>query len=374
MEKVITKTVLIIKNDTILCIASILAVLSSFFVKPSLSYINYIDFRVLAILFCFMLVVAGLQQIGVFKNIGIYLEKKVKTIKGFCLVLTLLCFFLSMLITNDATLITLVPLTIATLNTEQYKRHLMPIIIIETIAANLGSMLTPMGNPQNLYLFSLSNVTATRFMLDMLPLTIISLLLIIFLIVIQKNEVLIITELNSQTENINKKSLVVYCLLFIILLLNVLNILPYKLVFFIVTIAVLFWNKKLFRCVDYSLLLTFVAFFIFIGNIGSINIIKTFLEQIILGNEFLGGILTSQFMSNVPAAMLLSRFTTNYTSLLWGVNAGGLGTLIASMASLISYKFYANAFPNQRSKYILLFSIYNFIPLVIMLIFGIITL
>ena len=373
MKKILLNSFNFFKKETVLCIATILAITSSFFVKPSINYLNYIDFRVLAILFCLMLVVSGMQKIGVFKNIGIVLGSKVKSIKGLCFVLTFLCFFLSMLITNDVALITFVPFTITIFKDEKYKDTLLSLIVIETIAANLGSMLTPIGNPQNLYLFSLSNMSVKKFIYIMLPITILSFILIVFLVIIQKNKSFI-QNTTPKKQQINKKQLLVYSFLFMVCLFNIAHILSYISVLLIVVIAVFYIDKSLFKNVDYFLLLTFIAFFIFIGNIGSINYIKDFLRYWILGNEFLAGIITSQFISNVPAAMLLSGFTENYVPLLWGVNVGGLGTLIASMASLISYKYYSNISSAKKAKYIIKFCVYNFLLLIILYTFVIIML
>lgn len=358
-----------LKKDTVLSIAILLAVISAFMVKPSKEYISYIDYRVLVLLFALMLVVGGFKSLGVFRLLGEKLCCNVSSLRSLTIVLTCLCFFSSMLITNDVALITFVPFTISVFVMIACEDKLIPVIVIETIAANLGSMLTPIGNPQNLLLFSAGNMTVGEFIKHMLPITVISFLLILGCILILKNQSICIEikEGEAQESIIKKKEFWVYMILFLVCMGNVFHLYSYWIVGFVVVLVVLLVNKKLFAEVDYSLLLTFAGFFIFIGNMKQIDAINQWIMDIITGNELIIGVLASQVISNVPAAMLLSGFTTDFKELLYGVNIGGLGTLIASMASLISYRFYGKAYPERKQEYFKKFTIYNVVLLVIIL-------
>ncbi len=363
------------KKETVLCIALLLAVLSSFVIVPDSAYFDYIDFRTLAILFCLMSVMAGLQKIGLFQWIAEGLLKRVQSIRQLVLILVLLCFFFSMLITNDVALITFVPFTFTVmklLGEEQKKKLIIPVVVMQTIAANLGSMLTPIGNPQNLYLYGKAGLAVGEFLLLMLPFTLLSLILLLVWCLWQghgKSASLQIT-FEKQTSLKGKEiALTLYMILFLLSILVVAHIVPYQVVLAIVILAVFLRDRKVLLQVDYSLLLTFVGFFVFIGNMGRIPAFRELLQGIVEGNEVMTAIMSSQVISNVPAALLLSGFTTDYQSLIVGTNLGGLGTLIASMASLISYKFVVREERNAKGAYLLYFTVANIcflVPLVIL--------
>lgn len=356
------------KKDTVLSIAVLLAAASAFLVKPGKEYASYIDYRVLVLLFSLMLVVGGFKSLGVFRILGEKLCCNVNSIRSLTIVLTCLCFFSSMLITNDVALITFVPFTISVFVMIACEDRLIPVIVIETIAANLGSMLTPIGNPQNLLLFSAGNMTVGEFVLHMLPVTMISFFLITGCIMLLKNQKISVelSDKGAQESVLKKKIFWIYLLLFMVCMGNVFRLYSYWIVGIVVVLVVLTVDKKLFAEADYSLLITFAGFFVFIGNMKQIDAVNQWIMDIITGNELIIGILSSQVISNVPAAMLLSGFTTDYKELLYGVNIGGLGTLIASMASLISYRFYAKAYPERRKEYFKQFTVYNIVLLVIL--------
>lgn len=363
------------KKETVLCIAVLLAILSSFVVIPDKKYLNYIDFRTLAILFCLMTVMVGLQKIGVFQWIAEGLLKRVKNVRALVLILVLLCFFFSMFITNDVALITFVPFTfivLKLLGEELSKKLMIPVVVMQTIAANLGSMLTPIGNPQNLYLYGKAGLTVGEFLWLMLPYTTLSLVLLVVWCLFQgkeKGASLQIT-FEKQTSLKGKEvALICYLLLFLVSILVVAHVITYQIALAIVLVVVLVMDRKVLLQVDYSLLLTFVGFFVFIGNMGRIPAFRELLQSIVEGNEVLTAIVSSQVISNVPAALLLSGFTENYQALIVGTNLGGLGTLIASMASLISYKFVAKEEGKRKGAYLLYFTIANIcflVPLVIL--------
>lgn len=356
-----------IKKETVLCVSGILAIISMFFITPSIEYIDYIDFRVLSLLFCLMIVVSGMKQLKIFDFLAIKTLSKIKTTKSLTLLLVLLCFFCSMFITNDVALITFVPFTILILSITKDNSLLIPIIVLQTIAANLGSMLTPIGNPQNLYLYNTYSISFDVFLLRMLPIWVTSLILIIVASITIKSRSINISFKPEDLPSINIKKLLVYFALFIICLLCVLRIIPFQIMLAITVIIVILVDYHLLFKADYMLLLTFIFFFIFIGNISHIDAISNFFADIVQGNELFAGIISSQFISNVPAAILLSAFTTDGISLLYGVNIGGLGTLIASLASVISFKFYCNTDNSNKTKYLSIFTVYNIIFMIILI-------
>lgn len=369
------------QKETVLCIALVLAVLSSFVVLPDKQYVDYIDFRTLAILFCLMCVMAGLQKLGLFQLIAERLLGRVKSCNALRVILILLCFFFSMLITNDVALITFVPFTFTVLKLlgdEGQRIMTIPVVVLQTVAANLGSMLTPIGNPQNLYLYAKSGLSIGSFLLLMLPYTLISLLLLLiadFLFArfgeMGKSAGLGFIISNEQKLNGGVKVLWVYLGMFVLCLLTVAHVVSVWITLAVVLVVQLLLDKEVLKRVDYSLLLTFVGFFVFIGNMGRIPAFSNFLQQIIVGNEVITSVVASQAISNVPAALLLSGFTENYEALIVGTNLGGLGTLIASMASLISYKYIGKESEKgvigSKGKYLMTFTLVNICFLVVLM-------
>ena len=368
-----------IKQEMILIVACVLAVISMFFVTPDKAYLEYIDFRTLGILFSLMALMAGFQSMGVFEEISRKLLNKVQNIRQLVVTLTLLCFFFSMIITNDVALITFVPFTFVLfdmIGQAEEKKWLIPVVVLQTISANLGSMLTPIGNPQNLYLYGKSGMAFEKFILLMLPYTVLSLamLLVSSFAIGTFGHKKITVSLTTNSKEKNTLKVIMYVILFCICILAVLRVISVSIAFAVTLFAILIFDRKVLKKVDYSLLLTFVGFFIFIGNMGRLPMFSSLLQKYISGNEVITAVLTSQIVSNVPAALLLSNFTENLPALIVGTNIGGLGTLIASMASLISYKFIAQKKNVSKGKYLLFFTIANIIFLVaLMLLYVIIT-
>lgn len=370
------KIIHFVKQETVLCAALALAVLSMFFVRPDREYISYIDFRTLAILFCLMGVMSGLQKTGVFQWVAQALLGKVKTARQLAWILVLLCFFSSMAVTNDVALITFVPFTFIVLDlagAEARKQLLVPVVTLQTIAANLGSMLTPIGNPQNLYLYGKAGLSLGSFVLLMLPYTLVSFLLVMLWSAVQtrKYNAPIAVSFSEHVRLADKKiQLVVYLLLFAADLLTVARVIPYGLALLITAVGILLADRSIFARLDYSLLLTFVGFFVFIGNMGRLPVFHDFLQRIVSGSELLTGAAASQVISNVPAALLLSGFTDDLAPLIIGANIGGLGTLIASMASLISYKLVVREEGAVKGAYFRCFTWTNLAFLAVLMLFA----
>ena len=362
-----------IQQETVLTAAAVLAVVSAFFVPPDAQYLGYIDLRTLAILFSLMTVMAGLRRQGFFDGLGRALLSRTHSTFQLTLVLVGLCFFGSMFITNDVSLLTFVPFTfvvLSRLGADVRCSLLIPVVCMQTIAANLGSMLTPIGNPQNLYLYGKSGMSMAEFLLLMLPYTVVSLLLLVgwAVAVCRKQASSCIGALPEQPNTTaDRKIILLDAVLFAVCLLAVVRVLPYGVAFAAVLVCVLFADPHTLRAVDYSLLLTFVAFFIFIGNLGRIPAFSGWLQEFLTGREVLVAVLASQVTSNVPAALLLSGFTAETQALIIGTNLGGLGTLIASMASLISYRQIARELPQGKKQYFGLFTLSNLIFLALLL-------
>ncbi len=366
----VRKIVNFAKKETVLFAAVLLAFGSMVCVPPDMQYLSYIDYRVLALLFCLMTVMEGFKSTGFFAAVAGKLLEKVKTFRQLYLVLVFLCFFTSMWITNDVALLTFVPFTVLVLRMTGLEQEMIPVIVLQTIAANLGSMTTPVGNPQNLYLYSISGMGIGAFLQIMGPLTLISAGLIFLICLIHKDFPIRQGMLGKEIVGVRKAGEnQVLAVLFFISLLSVFRILSWQLLLLIVLASCIgikaFCKEKYLPLeADFGLLLTFVAFFIFIGNMGRICAVREVLSQVLNGGELLISFLCSQMISNVPAAILLSGFTQEYRGLLQGVNIGGLGTLIASLASLISYKFFAaeseqTPAAGTRGRYMLTFTIWN---------------
>lgn len=365
------KILAFIKRETVLTVAWVLAILSTFFTPPDAAYIGYIDFRSLGILWGLMVIMQGLRKNGLFERIGLILLTKTQKVWQLCAVLIFLCFFGGMLITNDVALITFVPFAVLMLAQAKQEQLMIPTVVLQTIAANLGSMLTPIGNPQNLYLYGLSGMSLGEFVLWMLPYTVLSgILLVLSLLLLPGKTVRVYANVEAKagaSDKGTKYRIALYLVLFAVALLAVARVLDYRWLLAIVFVTVLVTENKVLVQVDYALLLTFVGFFIFTGNMGRIPVVEQALAALVEGREIGVGVAVSQCISNVPAALLLSEFTGDYKALLLGVNIGGLGTLIASMASLISYKIFVNEYSGKKGRYFAWFTAANVVYLVILM-------
>lgn len=360
------------KKEAVLSVAMLLAVISALLVHPDKEYIGYIDFRTLAILGSLMTVMAGLQKLGIFPYIAEKLLTRVKQVKGILFILTMLCFFGSMFITNDVALITFVPFTFIVLEMvlgNEAEKWIVPVVVMQTIAANLGSMLTPIGNPQNLYLYGKAGMGLMQFMGHMLPYTVAAFVLLTGWCIFFPCKDSGVTAWKAEKTNTLQASpvlLTLYAVLFILCLLTVAHVVPYGVTLALVVSTVFLVDKSVLTQVDYSLLLTFTGFFVFIGNMGRIPAFCDLLQRLIAGNEVATAIIASQFISNVPAALLLSGFTDAYDLLMIGTNLGGLGTIIASMASLISFKYIGREYKQLRGKYLASFTLANVLFLAVL--------
>ena len=362
-----------LKTETILVAAFVLAVISCFLVPPDMGYTQYIDTHTLALLFSLMAVMAGFQKAGIFDKISSIILSHTGSQKGLSFVLVSLCFFGSMLITNDVALITFVPLGILVLKTAKMESSLPIVVTLMTIAANLGSMLTPIGNPQNLYLYTLSGLSLWQFLQITAPYTILcAILLVVGVLGLPTQKGSLRIKMNQPTISLNHS--ILYFILFVLALFCVAGLLSVWILLAVVVVSVALLDRTVLKKVDYSLLATFAAFFVFIGNMGRMSAFHDFVQKIVLGNEQITAVVASQIISNVPAALLLSGFTHEWAQLIIGTNLGGLGTLIASMASLISYKQIASQYPHQKGRYLLIFSLWNIGFLAVLLIFSLMVL
>lgn len=348
-----------LKKECVLVTALMLALVTSFISRPKL---EYIDFKVLILLFNLMIIVAAFNKLKVLDYAAVSLLNKCSSYRGVSIALVFITFAASMFVTNDVALITFIPITLIIGNKVNIK--VLNLVVLQTLAANLGSSLTPMGNPQNLFLYTFYNIDPIAFLKIMLPVSILAVVFLLLLIFREKDK-----NLNLDLDKVNiedRRKCACFFILLVVVLLSVFHVVDYRAAFVITVIAVAVLDRTLFMKVDYSLLLTFIGFFIFIGNISNMNNVRNFMESMLNGadNTYYAGVLASQVISNVPATMLLSGFTSHFKELLLGVNIGGMGTLIASLASIISYKLYCNEHDNTRS-YIKVFTKYNLIGLAV---------
>ena len=355
-----------LKQEAVLVIAALCAVISMLWVPPSAEYWQYIDLEVLCQLFCLMAVIAGWQQQGLFEWMTHRLLVRVRTLRSLSIILVLLPFFASMLLTNDVALLTFVPFTILLLRSIGQSKYLIYLIVLQTVAANLGSMLTPCGNPQNLFLFATSQMYLGEFMLLVLPFSALSLAALLPAAAgIRQQQIAF--QLPEQPSHGSPRRLLLLGALFVLCLLAVLHIVHYLLVTAIVVAIMLLTSRDALRQVDYSLLATFVCFFIFSGNMSNIPLIHQFIAGLI-GDDVTGvAVGLSQVISNVPAAVFLAGFSNDYPGLIIGTNLGGLGTIVASLASLISFRFYIKTPEARPGRYLAIFTLINVLALALLI-------
>ena len=355
------------KENVVLIIAILAAIITSFIIPPDAEYINYFDFKTLSCLFCVLAVVCALRNIRFFYTLAREIVYRFRTTRIAILALIYITFIGSMLIANDMALLTFLPLGYFILHTTNKEKYLAFTFIMQNISANLGGMLTPFGNPQNLYLYSKFEIPDGQFISIMTPPFLLSVVLItLCCIIFVKDDKM---EIEEGEVNLPVGRVIIYLILFAIAILMVFRFMPYQLGLIIIPVALLFLDRKALVQVDYGLLFTFVFFFIFAGNMGRISLVKDFFSNLLGINTLIFSAISCQFISNVPSAILLSQFTNNYRELLVGVNIGGAGTLIASLASLITFKEYTKLYPEKTSSYILKFSLFNFGFLIVLAVF-----
>ncbi len=354
-----------LKQEKVLCIAAVCTLITMFFVPPDGIYFSYIDLRVLCLLLCLMAVVAGFQHCGAFQWLAVRLLQSSRSGTILGVVLVLLPFFSAMLVTNDVALLTFVPFTLLLLEQIGCVQCAIPVLVLQTIAANLGSMATPVGNPQNLFLYAFYELAPGEFFSVTMPLTLVSLLCLLVSALPLLPRQLPALQLHGELGS--RRALAIYGVLFLFCLLSVFRILPYGILTVIVLLTIAVLDKSLLKELDYGLLATFVCFFIISGNLGRLDVVRTALQQLLEHSPLLTAVAASQVISNVPAAVLLSGFTGDWASLLEGVNIGGLGTPVASLASLITLKQYL-AWPNAKpGRYLAVFTGANLIGLLLLL-------
>ena len=353
-----------IKKNTVFCIAALAAVITSFFVPPDKEYLTYFDWKTLVCLFLTLAVICALRNIKFFTILARRLVLFAGNLRGMFLLLITITFIGSMLIANDMALITFLPLGYFALSTTGKEKYMAYLFILQNISANLGGMLTPFGNPQNLYLYSYYNISTFEFCKIMFPPFLLAIALLGIACLPIKATKLTVSE--EFSEKLDSKKTTLYIILFIVSLLVVFRIIPVVLGLLIITPILFVCDKDCLKMVDYYLLGTFFFFFIFAGNLSRIDAVNTFVSALLEKDTLIVSALSCQGISNVPSAILLSRFTGDYRSLLLGVNIGGTGTLIASLASLITFSEYRILYPERSKHYFWLFTLINAVFLIIM--------
>lgn len=353
-----------ISTNLVMCIAFVVAVITSVIVPVDRQYIGYFDFKTLTCLFCVLAVVCALKNIKFFYILADKIVRVFKNAKMCVLALVYITFIGSMLIANDMALLTFLPLGYFVLTAASKRKYMAFTFIMQNIAANLGGMLTPFGNPQNLYLYSKYNIPNLEFISIMaLPFLFSIIIITVCCLIFVKSEPL---KLKDEAMLLNKKRTALYLTLFALSIVIVFRVIPYWVGLIIIPPVLLVFDRKALKSVDYGLLFTFVFFFIFAGNMARIDIVRDLFSSLLNKNTLLVSIASCQFISNVPSAILLSQFTENYKDLLVGVNIGGVGTLISSLASLITFREYVKHNPGKTRYYIAIFSAFNFAFLIIL--------
>lgn len=353
-----------ISKNLVMCIALVAAIVTSVIVPVDKQYIGYFDFKTLTCLFCVLAVVCALKNINFFYILADKIVRVFKNAKMCVLALVYITFIGSMLIANDMALLTFLPLGYFVLTAASKRKYMAFTFIMQNIAANLGGMLTPFGNPQNLYLYSKYNIQNLEFISIMaLPFLFSIIIITVCCLIFVKSEPL---KLKDEAMLLNKKRTALYLTLFAWSIVIVFRVIPYWVGLIVIPPVLLVFDRKALKSVDYGLLFTFVFFFIFAGNMARIDIVRDLFSSLLNKNTLLVSIASCQFISNVPSAILLSQFTENYRDLLVGVNIGGVGTLISSLASLITFREYVKHNPGKTRYYIAIFSAFNFAFLIIL--------
>lgn len=362
-KKVVRKAKSFTRKNTVTVIAFVVALITCFIIPPDSKYLGYFDFKTLACLFAVLAVVRALRNLRFFYKIASTIVKCFKNLKMSILALVYITFIGSMLIANDMALLTFLPLGYYVLRTTGKEKYMAFTFIMQNIAANLGGMLTPFGNPQNLYLYTKYNIPTDEFMLIMAPPFVIAIILITICCLFIPAEPL---KVEDDEIILPPGKTTIYLILFFVSIMMVFRGVPYQLGAIVVAVSIFFLDKYALKKVDYPLLMTFAFFFIFSGNMGRIEAVKSFFSFLLEKSTLVFSVVSCQFISNVPSAILLSQFTQNYKELLLGVNIGGAGTLIASLASLITLREYTKRNKGKTKKYILMFSAFNFAFVIIL--------
>ena len=360
--------VMLIKKNVVMFVALLAALVTMVIIPPDKEYLNYFDFKTLTCLFCVLAVVCALKNIRFFYILAKKIVQLFRNARIAVLALVYITFIGSMLIANDMALLTFLPLGYLVLTTTGKGKYMAFTYIMQSIAANLGGMLTPFGNPQNLYLYSFFEIPTGEFMQIMLPPFLVSITLItLCCLIFVKAEPL---EIRDEPTFLPKGRTVLYLCLFALSIAIVFRGIPYYIGLAIIPIALLIADRKALKMVDYPLLFTFVFFFVFAGNMARIDGVKQLFSALLSKSTLIFSVLSCQVISNVPSAILLSQFTDNYRHLLLGVNIGGVGTLIASLASLITFREYTKRNPGKTGYYVLMFTLFNLAFLVILTLFA----
>ena len=358
------KVLKFIKKNVVFCIAALVALVTAFFVPPDSEYLGYFDWKTLSCLFLTLAVVCALRNIKFFTILARKLVTLSGNLRSLFLLLIVITFVGSMIIANDMALITFLPLGYFALSVTHLEKYMAYLFVLQNVSANLGGMLTPFGNPQNLYLYSYFNIPTGEFCLIMLPAFLIAVALLMLACLPIKPIKFSIDE--EFGEKLNVKKTILYLVLFALSILIVFRIIPFILGLIIIPIILFFVDRDSLKMVDYALLGTFFFFFIFAGNLSRIDAVNSLISSLLQKDTLIVSALSCQLISNVPSAILLSRFTSDYGALLLGVNIGGTGTLIASLASLITFSEFKILHPEQTKKYIAIFTAVNVAFLVIL--------
>lgn len=353
----------IIKKEPMLTVSVIAAIISLFITPPSKELLTAIDWHTLGTLFMMLTILEGFKKEHIFNPL-LRLASKTGYLVTLSLFLVFSVFFSSMFVTNDVSLIIFVPLTIILFRAARREQFILPLLAMENIAAVRGSLLMPFGSPQNLFIYSQSGMSAAAFIGIMFPIWIISLFLLIIFVAfpyrknLKEKAHIEDADFTVPDSELNKKKQIAFLLLFIMVLTTIVTRTScWPIAVIIVAVLVAIIDYKILIKTDYVLLLTFLCFFVFSSSIASNETIAAFLHKIVSGHEYIVSILLSQFISNVPASIVLYPFSENVKALLYGLDSAGLCTLIGSLASVINYRIYVREYPKGGMKFIKYFTL-----------------
>ncbi len=334
------------KNNIIFTIVVVIAAISCFFVPFDKGYLDYFEWNTLACIFLLLLIIAGFANIQFFEKVARIIVKRFKNTRSVIMCLIFVTYVSALINANDMSLLTFLPLAYIVLKYTNNQRYIAFTFIMQNIASNLGGMLVPTGNPQNLYIFSFYKMSLWEFLKIMALPTLMALVLIVIVCMFVKKEPL--TYVDNTNNKLNVKKSIIYGVLYLITLLVVLRVIPWWIAMIVIVIAMAICDWKSFLMVDYTVPLTFVCFFIFSGNMARIPAITNLMESFVDKYTYLTAYISCNLISNVPTAVLLSKFTNNYAHLLVSVNVASLGIIFSSLSGVIALKEYTKVVRKEK--------------------------
>lgn len=352
-----------IAHNPILIVAAIAALVTMVLVPPDDEYLGYFDWHTLICLFCILATLSAIGSSGLLDWVSHSIAEHVHSTRTLIVALVTVTLGCSMVLSNDMTLVTVLPLATVLLKSVHREREIPFAFIVITLTANLGGMLLPFGNPHNLYLYSIFHLTFGQFVGTMAPPLILSMVLIYACCRFVHTERFSYTKPDDVV--ISRKHALLYTALFVVCILMTVNVVPYLMGMAVVVAVLAIVDHEVFAKTDYALIMTFICFFIFSGNIARVPGVADFFASLLGSGAFLTTLISSQVISNVPAAILISHFSNDWAGIALGSNVGGVGTPISSLATLITLRQFQKAHVGGMGRFLGKFEVYNFAFLIV---------